>query len=55
MLKLVVCQISSPYGNSKVQNTSLRFCGRELGPILYLSLKGFCSEFDKIKENKQHF
>ena len=34
MLKLVVCENSSPHGYSKVRNTSLRFFGRELGPIL---------------------
>ena len=32
MLKLVVCEISSPYGYSKVRNTSLCFLWPRTGP-----------------------
>ena len=35
MLKLVMDETLSSYGSSEVRNTSLRLCGRELGPILH--------------------
>ena len=38
MLKLVVCEISGPYGYSKVRNTSLIFLWPRIGPhTVYVS------------------
>ena len=54
MLKLVVCEISNPYGYSKVRNTSLRFLWSRLNWAPYCTKKENITErqWGRIKTNK---